>query len=176
MRQLKRCSRCHVLKGLPEFKPDSRFSTGRRPECRECARPEQRAQAKRYRQSDNGYKNRTATFNRYVNSPAGRKARRESARRVRAKLKLEVLTFYSNGKPTCGCCAETQIAFLTVDHIKGKGRKHRAAISREGRSFYQWLRNKKFPTGYRVLCFNCNFATHVFGVCPHQQQEVYRVA
>ena len=31
----------------------------------------------------------------------------------------------------------------------------------------RWLKRNGYPAGYQVLCFNCNFAKHRKGACPH---------
>ena len=41
-----------------------------------------------------------------------------------------------------------------------------------GKTFYSYLRNKGWPTGYRVLCHNCNMSLGFYGHCPHQESEV----
>lgn len=87
----------------------------------------------------------------------------------RLKLKIEVFTHYSNGTPKCTCCGETEIKFLSIDHINGGGGKHIRKIKRFGSSFYQWLKQYNYPSGYQVLCMNCNFAKGHFGECPHKQ-------
>lgn len=100
----------------------------------------------------------------------------------RIRLKVGVFKHYSGGgKPTCSCCGETHIEFLTIDHIQGGGKKHRLALSRNGdreiggTKFYQWLKNNNFPSGYRVLCFNCNAAKGMFGKCPHTEETGYGI-
>jgi hypothetical protein len=69
-------------------------------------------------------------------------------------LKAEVLSAYSDGKPCCVSCKETEIKFLVVDHIGGGGNIHRKKV-RSG--FYARLKKDGYPSGYRVLCFNCNW-------------------
>lgn len=32
---------------------------------------------------------------------------------------------------------------------------------------YRWLKQQGFPTGFRVLCMNCNFSYGLHGYCPH---------
>jgi len=87
------------------------------------------------------------------------------------KLKREVLNNY-NG-PKCVCCGETNINFLTIDHIKGKGNEHRKMVNDpKGSKLYRWLKKNHFPEGFRVLCMNCNFALGHFGHCPHQLNNV----
>lgn len=68
----------------------------------------------------------------------------------------------------CQCCGEAEIRFLTIDHIGGKGvgANHRKRIG-SGSAIAQWLITNNFPEGFQVLCFNCNCASGIYGVCPH---------
>lgn len=95
-------------------------------------------------------------------SPAQEKARR---------TKLKLLCFQIYGGPKCACCGEVVIEFLQIDHIGNDGARHRQEIfgtkRASGDRFYKWLRANKFPTGFQVLCANCNFAKGHFGECPH---------
>ena len=93
--------------------------------------------------------------------------RRLSAIRYLRKLRKEVIEHYG-GK--CSCCGENNHAFLTIDHINGKGNIHRRKLFGKniaGNTFYKWLRVNKFPEGFQVLCYNCNMAKAHLGVCPH---------
>jgi hypothetical protein len=83
-------------------------------------------------------------------------------------LKLEVMTHYSNGVPKCACCGESFIEFLTLDHINGGGNEERRA-NKSARNTAYWLKKNGFPSGFRVLCMNCNFALGKFGYCPHKK-------
>jgi hypothetical protein len=84
------------------------------------------------------------------------------------KLKETILSHYSGGVPKCACCGEQNMAFLSIDHIEGGGNKQRHELKRGGgRSFYRWLRDNGYPSGYRVLCMNCNSALGLRGHCPH---------
>lgn len=88
-------------------------------------------------------------------------------RRWVLKIKREVLDFYG-GK--CDCCQETRIEFLSIDHINGGGNKHRQELNISGgKEFYLWLRKNSFPTGYRVLCHNCNQSLGFYHYCPHKE-------
>lgn len=85
---------------------------------------------------------------------------------ARKSLKQQAMAAYG-GK--CSCCGENEIDFLTIDHIGGGGRAHRAKI---GSATYRWLKLNNYPKrGFRVLCFNCNCAIGMFGVCPHQRKK-----
>ncbi len=79
----------------------------------------------------------------------------------------KIIKYYSNGTMTCECpgCTENQIEFLCIDHINNNGAEHRKEIG--GRTtMYLWLIKNNFPSGFRVLCFNCNCARR-HGDCPH---------
>lgn len=84
------------------------------------------------------------------------------------KLKMEVFRHYSKEIPECACCKETEMKFLAIDHINGGGGKERRETkSKGGQKTYRLLRKNKYPTGYQVLCHNCNMAKGFYGKCPH---------
>jgi hypothetical protein len=71
----------------------------------------------------------------------------------------------------CACCGETQIEFLTIDHINGNGIEHRASlgISKSNHSsFYAKLAQEPKRDDLMILCANCHMAKDLFGGCPHQ--------
>jgi len=92
-------------------------------------------------------------------------------RRYRLRVKLEVLSHYSNDNLRCSCCGESTAEFLTLDHINGNGRKEKVQMGLENKSstaFYLLLKKRGFPSGYQVLCYNCNCGKKLNdGVCPH---------
>mgnify|MGYP001599706083 FL=1 len=89
-------------------------------------------------------------------------------RKRQAWEKESAFAAYSNGPICCACCGETNLVFLSIDHIDGGGNKHRREIhTNGGTKLYQWLRQKFYPPGYRVLCMNCNHATRFRQACPH---------
>lgn len=84
------------------------------------------------------------------------------------KLKAETMAHYGGAK--CNCCGESELQFLTIDHIHGGGRKHRRQIG-QGKTIYSWLKNNGYPVGYQVLCYNCNCAKGFYGECPHETKR-----
>lgn len=92
-------------------------------------------------------------------------------RKYRDKLTLKVLTHYG-GK--CYCCGETNILFLTIDHINNNGAKERRSISginvgTNNLSVYRLIVKNNYPDTYRVACYNCNCGRERNnGVCPHK--------
>jgi hypothetical protein len=91
-------------------------------------------------------------------------------RRENQEAKAEVLRHYGDTK--CRCCGETATEFLTINHVNGGGTRHRNEAKLRGSSFYKWLVKHGFPSGYDVLCMNCNFALGRFGYCPHLKLAV----
>lgn len=92
----------------------------------------------------------------------------------RLKLKRQVMDAYGGA---CACCGETELTFLTIDHINDDGAEHRRQLAAEkggswgqaGSPTYRWLRDNGFPEGFQVLCANCNCGKQWNGgVCPHQ--------
>ena len=89
-------------------------------------------------------------------------------KRWATKLRLEVISHYSNGTTSCACCGESHIEFLHIDHIDGGGTQlHRKKLQPTGLGLYHWLRKRGYPDGYRVLCANCNHSLGRYGYCPH---------
>lgn len=87
-----------------------------------------------------------------------------------SQLRLKQRVFNAYGGCVCICCGEKHMEFLSIDHIKQDGATHRKEINgsaRNGANLYRWLVRNNFPSGFRVLCMNCNFAIGHFGICPH---------
>ncbi len=84
------------------------------------------------------------------------------------KVRLLVIEAYG-GK--CKCCGETELLFLTIDHVNGDGKEHREQIGHQ--SIYSVVRREGFPKDrYQLLCFNCNIAKdHNGGICPHVRRN-----
>lgn len=140
-------------------KPDDGFVT-----CSKC-REYQSTYRKRHRPQIKAYRNKKA-------QETGREQIRASHKRWRDDLKKEVIEHYGG---ECACCGESVLIFLTIDHVEGNGAKHRLLIFgtrlRAGVPFYGWLKRNRFPAGFQVLCWNCNAAKHIMGVCPHQRKR-----
>ena len=62
------------------------------------------------------------------------------------------------------------LEFLTLDHIGGGGTAHRKEVG-TGDKIYRWLRDNNYPKGFRVMCFNCNYAVFRYGICPHEKRK-----
>jgi hypothetical protein len=71
--------------------------------------------------------------------------------------------------PTCSCCGEKEVRFLTVDHVENDGNEDLINGRRHsGPSFYLKIVKEGFPKRYQILCMNCNWGKGKNGgVCPH---------
>jgi len=92
------------------------------------------------------------------------------------KVKYDVLNHYSkklsnSDIPCCNCCGEHDfLIFLTIDHITNrKNATHKKGLG--GQSMYRFLQRNDYPTGYQVLCVNCNSAKSDSGICPHKRSS-----
>ena len=74
------------------------------------------------------------------------------------KGKIEVLTYYGNGKLSCVMCGFEDIRALSIDHINEDGASHRRQNHHGlGFVFYRWLQLHNYPSGYQTLCMNCQW-------------------
>ena len=88
-------------------------------------------------------------------------------REYRKKVKFEVLSHYSNGKPKCSCCGYNEnILGLSIDHIKPI-RKTKESGRLTSFRMYQYLKRENYPEDVQVLCISCNSAKSVYDSCPH---------
>ncbi len=121
-----------------------------------------RKRAEYYRQfrKTKSYKDWYATYS--IQS----KDKRKLQRRLRYE-KCKALTFAFYGA-VCTCCGESNVGFLTIDHINCNGSQHRKQ-SRFNDGIYSWLIKNHYPPEFRVLCYNCNSGRAKYGgICPHQ--------
>jgi 5-methylcytosine-specific restriction endonuclease McrA len=73
----------------------------------------------------------------------------------------------------CTCCGETEIDFLTMDHVNNDGAQHRrdAKIGkRGGGDIWRYVRDNNYPPDFQILCFNCNYSKFLGGgTCAHKR-------
>jgi hypothetical protein len=97
---------------------------------------------------------------------------RDSVKHSNARARMECLIYYSGDPPKCACCYESEIRFLTLDHINNNGKETRNVA--KVLAFH--LKKLGFPPGIQVLCYNCNCGRGANkGICPHQFQRVLSV-
>jgi hypothetical protein len=82
------------------------------------------------------------------------------------KIKAEVYSHYGS---VCACCGESELLFLTLDHINGGGFQHRKTVG-GGLAILYDIKKRGFPPEFQVLCFNCNQGRQLNGgICPHRE-------
>lgn len=83
------------------------------------------------------------------------------------RLKAEFVAAYGG---CCTCCGEARIEFMSVQHVNGDGKQHRASV--HNARVYSDLRRRGWPKGgITVFCMNCNFATKNGRECPHELER-----
>lgn len=170
----KQCRDCLQIKPLEDFYKSKDGKCGRMARCKFCAyrkllawrakNPERcKAIDKAYHAKNRVKRNSTCKKHYRKN----RDKARLDAKIAYHKLKTMVYSHYGS---VCRCCGETEVSFLSVDHMNNDGYLHRQ-ILRQG-NFYRWLVVNKFPQEYQILCMNCQFGKkHNGGVCPHQKRS-----
>ena len=154
-KNLKRCSKCAETKPTEDFYAEKHSRDGRQHYCKSCSKAVKKADYQ---------------ANIEARRASGRQHYRETAgtlKAARRRLRADVIAYYSNGTMMCACCEESIFEFLTIDHIHGGGNKHKRSINRS--HLYSWLAHHGYPSGFRVLCWNCNSARGAYGYCPHDK-------
>jgi hypothetical protein len=75
--------------------------------------------------------------------------------------KDDVLTHYGTSCAQCGFSDERA---LQIDHTGNNGAQERLRLGHRhcaGYPFYRWLKREGWPSGYQVLCANCNLIKYV---------------
>lgn len=89
------------------------------------------------------------------------KHRRDSLYRLRDIV-------YEHYGARCSCCGESEISFLTIDHMDNDGHLHRKRVNGNQFALYRSIINDGFPDNLQVACYNCNCGrVRNNGVCPH---------
>lgn len=178
---LRTCRKCGDTKPLDEFaKVYCQTSRGRQYKshtCLICSRKHS-AQKERVRRAakPEAY---AAVRKRWYGNPENKAKAKQQKKRYHQTLKDEVFEAY--GGYRCSCCGETTPCMLAIDHVDNDGAEHRkklglakgwaksSAPGLNGATMYHWLKNQGFPSGFQVLCYNCNISKHRNkGVCAHK--------
>lgn len=146
------CNICGKQKTLTEFYANGRGK--QYPPCKDCRK---RIERERYQVKGEQIRARNSAWQK-----SNRHKMNILAKQTRLRRREKVLEHYG-GK--CVCCGETAQEFLAVDHIDGNGRQHRKSIGTI--TIYTWLIRNNFPSGFQILCHNCNYAKHFYKQCPH---------
>jgi len=98
---------------------------------------------------------------------------KELKNRRKFALKIRIDTMMAYGGLICSCdhngipCGPHPIEYLALDHINGNGKTRGESST----ALYRRLRREKYPSGFRVLCHNCNCSLGYYGRCPMSKTE-----
>lgn len=129
-------------------------------QCRECRREDKRSE---HKMRGNNWRSLLTHCKNGHEFPENSRICPICKRQNRQNLKTRVMSYYSNGTPRCACCGTTYMSHLTIDHVENNGAEHRTNIGRT--SLHRWLAVNNYPTGFQVLCANCNLAKEIDGQC-----------
>jgi hypothetical protein len=89
----------------------------------------------------------------------------------RHELRLEVLTHYSGGTPTCHCCGIQVWEWLALDHLEGGSQEDYRKYG-NFEKFFSHLKRSGYSARMTVSCHNCNAARSIFGhCCVHRPED-----
>lgn len=159
------CNKCQQPKTILELTDAKKYNCRRL--CFPCERERQRERQHRAYLA-NPEKHRTMNRTSYHKN---HEANILSQRKQRLKLRYDILFHYSKGKMECACCLTNIEVFLTIDHLNGGGTMDRRNTGGGGHHLYRKLRKQGFPSGFQVLCYNCNIGKAKPEGCPHKLLE-----
>jgi hypothetical protein len=97
-----------------------------------------------------------------------RRAQLNAANKRRRREDRETVLWHYGAE--CSCCGETELMFLTMDHVNDDGAEHRRQVPPD--KLYRWIIKSGFPDSFRVLCYNCNCGrSRNGGECPHASEQ-----
>jgi len=135
--KLKACSICKEVCYVDNFHKNGIYADGLDPRCKDCCKE----------QNKKNYLKKQSQYRTYGD-------------RWSFNLKMEII--YNYGRK-CNCCGESNIHFLSIDHVNNDG-----IDGIRGRKLYYWLKKNNFPKdNFQLLCMNCNFSKKQFGYCAH---------
>lgn len=149
---MKICRRCNKEKSDEEFYKIKKSKDGLDSWCKSCKNKYNRKYSEKWNRNPKNKRKRKKWKNKWY------KFHKLYHKEHHLTNSIIVLQVYSDGKMKCEICDEDDIDVLTIDHIDGGGTEHRKNINiGAGSGFKRWLIKNNFPSGYRVLCRNCNW-------------------
>ena len=108
---------------------------------------------------------------RYESTEKGKAKVKKHAKNVYNSLKLKCFELLGN-KCACPKCPETNLAFLSVDHIDPKV-KEPDSKRLTGNELWRYIIGILDRSNYQLLCMNCNFVKRdkINYLCPHMTQK-----
>ena len=150
MRDLKFCSKCKALRPLEEFYRRSSYPPiSITKSCSRCRKRDcLRARHRTYRLTPEEQRERHRQY---------------------IKNRREKLIALYGGK--CECCNVSHPHFLCFDHVRNNGAEERRLLKGYGVYRKMLMAGVKLDD-YRLLCYSCNMARSIYGICPHEQERI----
>lgn len=154
----KRCPRCEKVKSVDEFYKRKKYKIPSR-EYQDLCKPCYLLRCKdswNKRKTSQGHLNKMKEY--YQNVTKVR----------RMKERLDVIYHYGS---KCACCGESNIKFLTLDHVNNDGAEQRKRDGNIQSDLPRYIIKNDYPSDIQVLCLNCNSGRyHNKGICPHKEE------
>jgi hypothetical protein len=107
--------------------------------------------------------------------------RSEKSKMTRLYLRRKIILAYGS---RCACCGEREQRFMTLDHVHNDGADHRRFLaeasgsraSRDNTAVYRDVIRRGYPDTFQLLCWNCNCAKGMYGICPHETERQARLS
>lgn len=165
------CVHCGIIKSKTEFSPRKGTKDGLASWCKPCRREKYNGRYNDKRRDR--WKNDPKLRER--NKIAAKKYQllnkekiKTNSRKVR-QAKREAVIIKYGGK--CACCGEGNLLFLCIDHIHNNGATERKEIGGSNGVYNKLINEEVLADQYQVLCYNCNSAKEIYGICPHKTQR-----
>jgi hypothetical protein len=171
----KKCKSCSELLPLSDFKLHKEYADGHTNRCKKCLRliyaslPAKRITRKAKRCSRCETVKPIASFRSHAGHADGHYAHCKACEKRQWDSARDE-TYAAYGGYKCACCGEAEPLFLSVDHVANNGGEHR---KREihARKLVEYLKRRRFPKGYQILCWNCQMGkARNGGICPHKNK------
>lgn len=167
---MKECTKCHTVKDLSEYYADKQKADKKTSVCRSCINEKQALSRQNplYIYQFNEYQKEWQRSYRVTPKYKEWRKMANSKHKLRKREAKQKIVAHYGGK--CSCCGESNIWFLSIDHINNDGYKTRKGNKYRsyGLHYYDKIIEAGYPDDLQILCFNCNIAkNHNGGTCPH---------
>lgn len=169
---MKLCIKCKIEKSHGEFSKNNKTQDKLTSWCKLCKKESDKQHYLKNKESIN---ERIKQY-RILYPEVSRLWRSKNKEKIQEKIKLYRLKhkrIVFNHYGICQCCGESNLGFLTIDHINNDGAQHRKEIfgkKTSGGPLYHWIIKNNFPQDLQSLCYNCNCGKQSsnLNLCPHK--------
>lgn len=147
----KQCRDCEEIKPFKDFHKDEKIKDGLTSYCKFCYARRSLAYYHKNHEKVSKKKEEYRKINREILNIKQKERN--------ADKKLKILQEYCKDEiPYCFGCGIEELSVLAIDHINDDGAEHRRNMN--SARLYGWLTTNNYPSGFQVLCYNCNIYKH----------------